>query len=293
MVASNYSACEHFTLKQEGGNSDVRGDNGGRTGRGGITHATYDAYRERKGLPLQDVFKISSDEIADIYRGEYWAPVNGDNLPIGVDLCIFDISINSGPARARHIWEQARKTTPTSNQVHAICAERLAFLKGLRSWGQFGRGWSRRVKECEAAALHMIAMVDPTEKAKIEAKKTTDAGKAVKTSQAKLGAGVFASAVAAIMHFGAGLPPGVLVAVLVIAAVIIIHGFAVAKAAVAKIPGATLVFVPTVQPPTPPAIPPPRLEWSEQDVEAVANEVIAILNARKALPAPQPQETKS
>jgi lysozyme family protein len=255
MTASNYAACEHFTLGQEGGNSNVRGDRGGRTGRGGITHATYDAYRERKGLPLQDVFKISSAEIADIYRTEYWMPVDGDNLPIGVDLCVFDIAINSGPARARHIWQQATKTKSRANQIHEICADRLAFLQGLQSWHQFGRGWSRRVSECEAAAMHMVAAIDPATKEHIDKSK---AAKAVKKSQATLGWSAFASVIAAILHFVAEMPPGVLVAVLAVAAVVVIHSFAKAKDAVAKVkPSTTLAYsTPVKVPPTPPPPPP-------------------------------------
>jgi lysozyme family protein len=33
----------------------------------------------------------------------------------------------------------------------------LAFLKGLKIWGTFGKGWSRRVSEVRSLALSMAA----------------------------------------------------------------------------------------------------------------------------------------
>jgi hypothetical protein len=141
------------------------------------------------------------------------------------------------------------------------------------------------------------------------------ATKAVKNSQAKLGGGTVAAAVVAGLHFAAGMPPGVMVAILAITAVVVIHSFAAAKAAVAKIPGATLTAGKTVSTPAAPesgmvvtsagiavpqwppmtgvpALPPPAAptHLSTLDIEAVANAVVAHLHA--SLPAPQ-QETKS
>lgn len=37
----------------------------------------------------------------------------------------------------------------------ALCDERLRFLKSLRTWPVFGKGWGRRVAEVRAAALAM------------------------------------------------------------------------------------------------------------------------------------------
>src|SRR5260370_37863291 len=41
--------------------------------------------------------------------------------------------------------------------VNAVCDERLAFLKNLRTWPRFGRGWARRVSDVRATALKMAA----------------------------------------------------------------------------------------------------------------------------------------
>ena len=39
--------------------------------------------------------------------------------------------------------------------IRDACANRMGFLRGLRTWGSFGRGGSRRVASVEAAALRM------------------------------------------------------------------------------------------------------------------------------------------
>lgn len=293
MSVSNYSACVAFTRKWEGGNTDVKGDRGGRTGRGGITHITYDAYRHKNHLPLGDVFLISDAEIAAIYRDEYWNPIDGDNLPVGVDLCLFDLAINSGPVRAHKVVYG--KGAPPADQVRMICAARLRFLRSLRSWGQFGRGWSRRVKECEAAALHMIAATDPATRRELDQSK---ARAAVRASNTKTVTGVLVSAGAALLHILGGMPTGLMLAAAAIAAFVVIHGVIVAIAARAKVSStgaktaSTAVKAPPLSPPVatataqwPSMQDAPRhrglLEWSASDIATLANEVVAHINTTK------------
>lgn len=163
MSSDNFETCCVFVRKFEGGNSDVAGDRGGRTGRGGITYKTYNAYRDRKGLPRQDVFKISDAEINEIYRMEYWNPVRGGQVPAGEDLVLFDYAINSGPARANRADRAARAAgnAGTAAFIHKICAGRVTFMRALGSWRQFGKGWGRRVAACEATALRMAGALTP------------------------------------------------------------------------------------------------------------------------------------
>lgn len=154
MTQANFAACCAFVRKQEGGNTQTPGDRGGRTGRGGITHTTYDAYRAHMGFPLRDVFLISDGEISDIYAAGYWTPIHGDSLPAGEDLALFDYAINSGPAKA-NAARLAAGDGDTAALIHRICGGRLSFLHALGSWSRFGTGWGRRVAECETLALRM------------------------------------------------------------------------------------------------------------------------------------------
>lgn len=167
MTQANFAACVVFVRKQEGGNTDTPGDRGGRTGRGGITHTTYDAYRARKGLPAQDVFKIADSEIAEIYAKEYWAPIYGDRLPAGQDLVLFDYAINSGPAKANQARVMAGDAD-TATLIHKICTARLSFLHSIQTWSRFGAGWTRRVTQCEALALRMAGGLTPATANKAE-----------------------------------------------------------------------------------------------------------------------------
>jgi lysozyme family protein len=107
----------------------------------GIIQTEYDAYLKKNGLPHQSVRYIHPAERDEIYRKSYWDAMDCDRLPAGVDYCVFDAAVNSGPARARQWLADAGH--PTS--IEAFCERRLAFLKGLKTWKYFGGGWGDRV----------------------------------------------------------------------------------------------------------------------------------------------------
>src|ERR1017187_1942099 len=193
MAQANYAACVAFVRKAEGGNCDTPGDRGGRTGRGGITHTTYDAYRSSRGLARQDVWLISDAEIADIYAANYWNPIHGDSLPAGQDLALFDYAINSGPAKALQARSGAGNGDPAT-VIHKICASRLSFMQSLGSWGQFSGAWGKRVAQCEALSLRMAGALTPASVGKADQAKAAH--------QKKAGAVVMAGgAVAGALHY--------------------------------------------------------------------------------------------
>jgi lysozyme family protein len=173
-LKANYPACLEIVLSYEGGYANHPDDPGGATMRG-VTQRTYDSYRIGQGLSPQSVRLIAEPELQAIYRTRYWDLIRGDDLPAGVDLAVFDLAVNSGPARAAKELQrvvlatmdgligpatlaavQARKP---SEIVRALCAGRLAFLKSLSTWETFGRGWERRVVDVQAAALAMVGPV--------------------------------------------------------------------------------------------------------------------------------------
>lgn len=154
-------------LVHEGGKVDHPKDPGGRTAHG-ITQRVYDGYRRRRGNEPRDVYKIAPAERTAIYRLQYWDAVMGDRLPPGVDYAVFDGAVNSGPGQSIKWLQRAlgpRYTgkvdgvmgaiTHAAIDAHpnhdaliaAICERRLAFLRALRTWRTFGRGWSRRVAQ--------------------------------------------------------------------------------------------------------------------------------------------------
>jgi lysozyme family protein len=96
---SRFETCLEFILAREGGYVNHPADRGGPTNKG-ITQKTYDDYRTRRSLGRMPVVSISGEEIADIYRTQYWQRAACDNLPEPVDMVIFDAAVNSGPKQA-------------------------------------------------------------------------------------------------------------------------------------------------------------------------------------------------
>lgn len=166
-MADQFSRALAKVLVSEGGYSNDPVDPGGATNHG-ITQNVYDAWRLGHGSGKQSVKYISDDEVATIYRANYWNAVQGDQLPPGVSYVVFDGAVNSGVSRSAKWLQTAVKANPDGQigpatlravkafkdadaLVDAICDVRLAFLKSLPTWGHFGNGWSTRVASVRAA----------------------------------------------------------------------------------------------------------------------------------------------
>ena len=170
MAAESYNTALARLLRDEGGYTDHPSDPGGPTNFG-ITLA--DARRYWKGNAMADDVRALPQSVArKIYREQYWNALRCDELPAGVDYAVFDYGVNSGIGRAgkvlRRLLKLSDRTSVVSDDVIAaagkcaardfvvaICAERLAFLKSLKTFPVFGRGWTARVNGVRAAALAM------------------------------------------------------------------------------------------------------------------------------------------
>lgn len=168
-MKANFDLCLREVLRHEGGYVDHPADPGGATNRG-ITIGTYAQWKGRK-VTKDELRAISDAEVAAIYKRNYWDKVRGDDLPSGLDLVAFDAAVNSGPARGARWLQQALGVTAdgkigpaTLARAHASYAPavieravgfRLAFLRGLKTWQHFGKGWSRRVEDVRVTALAM------------------------------------------------------------------------------------------------------------------------------------------
>ena len=165
-----FAECLPLVLKHEGGFSNHPKDPGGATMRG-VTQRTYDAWRAQEGQVRRPVQEIADDEVAAVYRVQYWNAVRADSLPPGLDYAVFDFAVNSGPSRAAQFLQRildvpvdgiigvqtlaaVGRRRPES-LIEQLCKDRLAWLKRLKTWPTFGRGWERRVREVETNAWYM------------------------------------------------------------------------------------------------------------------------------------------
>lgn len=162
-MRENYDSALKRVLAHEGGYVNHPEDPGGATNQG-VTQRVYDAYRSRQNLPQRSVKLISPAEVATIYRTQYADKVRFNDLPLGVDYVVFDGAVNSGPAQSVK-WLQRAVGVEADGVIgnvtlHAVadfpdhdllielmCERRMAFLRSLRTWKTFGRGWTSRVQQ--------------------------------------------------------------------------------------------------------------------------------------------------
>lgn len=171
-MQSNLDAAIRLILRSEGGFADQTslGDRGGPTNYG-VTLRTLAACRG--AATVGDLLKLTPEAASAIYAAQYAAPVAFDRLPSGLDYCVLDCSVNSGPARAMKLLQRvlgvqqdgvfgmhtmdALGRRPVRGLIAAYCQARLAFMRTLRNWGSFGNGWASRVDTVRSQALAMAA----------------------------------------------------------------------------------------------------------------------------------------
>jgi len=169
MAASSYPEAIRRLLASEGGYVNHPSDPGGPTNFG-ITIGDYRKY-VKADASAADVRAMQVGEAKAIYRSKYWDAMRGDELPAGVDYCVFDYAVNSGMGRAPKVLQRllgifvsgrmddatlaAARGRDARALIQGICDERMRFLQSLKTWPVFGRGWTRRVAEVRAAALAM------------------------------------------------------------------------------------------------------------------------------------------
>jgi lysozyme family protein len=173
-MKANFAASLTHVLRHEGGYSNHPADPGGATNKG-VIQRVYDPYRRKKGQTPRSVKFITEEEIADIYRSLYWDKISGDDLPKGIDYCVFDAAVNSGPSRGARWLQMAINKCAGSKRctvdevvgpatidaaddynphemIDAILDARLGFMKVARHsktkallFPTFGRGWTNRL----------------------------------------------------------------------------------------------------------------------------------------------------
>lgn len=175
-MQDNFEKCLSLVLVHEGGYADHPHDPGGATMKG-VTQRVYDAYRRNHGLDPQPVRQITDREVQQIYKRQYWDRVCGDWLPAGLDYVAFDAAVNSGVSRGAKWLQQALGVRPDGivgektleaakacdpeDAINRACDARLRFVRSLRTWKYFGKGWSRRIAGVRRQAVYMAGAAEP------------------------------------------------------------------------------------------------------------------------------------
>lgn len=180
MTAVNRDAAIAITLGYEGGYTNDSRDPGGPT-NWGITIYDARAYW-KKDATAQNVKEMPKGVAIDIYRQKYWAKMDCDADPAGVDFSTFDYGVNSGIGRAVPC-RAANKNADIVEWVKGICADRLSFLHRLRTWQYFGKGWGRRVADVEARGVKMALQAQNLSNDAVNARLKEEGAKAVKQAK--------------------------------------------------------------------------------------------------------------
>ena len=165
-MKQNFDKSLAMLLHHEGGYVNHPEDPGGETNLG-VTKRVYDEWGGDK-----DMKNLTPEDVAPIYRENYWNRLKCDDLPSGLDFCVFDWGVNSGTGRAANALQQIVGANPDGAigpKTLALIAKqepkymieqfgkiRQEFYEGLSTFKTFGKGWSRRNKETTQASLGMI-----------------------------------------------------------------------------------------------------------------------------------------
>ena len=165
-MQKNYDKCLKAILHHEGGYVNHPKDPGGETNLG----VTKRVYEEHGGT--KDMKDLTVEDVAPIYKKGYWDKMKGDDLPSGLDLCVFDFGVNAGPGRSAKYLQTMIGTVAdggigpntlkaVANYVEEVGLEqavenfqeaRQGYYEKLSTFATFGRGWTRRVEETTALA---------------------------------------------------------------------------------------------------------------------------------------------
>lgn len=168
------SQIQTWVLASEGGYADHPSDPGGATNMG-ITHRTLAAWRKVGAVSKDEVRALGRAEAIQIYETQYWRTSGADRLPVGVDYAVFDYAVNSGPQRAvkdlqrvlgvaadgivgLRTLEAAKEVSP-EEIIKALCKRRREYVRGLRHYQTFRRGWEDRINRVERNALSLVSPV--------------------------------------------------------------------------------------------------------------------------------------
>ncbi len=174
MAVENWEKCLETILHHEGGYVNHPKDPGGITNLG-VTKKVYERWIGEE-VDADAMKKLTNEDAEPIYRKNYWDRVKGDQLPAGLDLCVFDFGVNAGTSRAAKYLQNMVGATAdgaigpgtlgalddwmaanggVKRAIAVYRKERQGYYESLKTFETFGRGWTRRNTETFEAAIAM------------------------------------------------------------------------------------------------------------------------------------------
>ena len=165
----NFDQALALVLKSEGGWVHHVSDPGGETNKG-VTKRVWEAWIGRPCMP-GEMKALTDEQVAPLYRKNYWDVMSCDELPSGVDYAAFDFAVNAGPGQAKKTLQRALGVAPDGaigpmtlaairdadgpTLLRAFSAEKEKFYRGLSTFATFGKGWMNRIAHVEDNAKGM------------------------------------------------------------------------------------------------------------------------------------------
>jgi len=115
----------------------------------------------KRSYPNENIKDLTKDRAKFLFKRDFWDRINADKLFDGVAFQLADFAFNSGPETAVRYLQRAAGVADDghwgpmsqaaldkmseSDQIMALCAERLDFMTRLKNWPDASRGWARRI----------------------------------------------------------------------------------------------------------------------------------------------------
>jgi lysozyme family protein len=155
-----------WVLAQEGGFARLKND---EVTNFGVKKSTW---QEWVGHSVSDwqLEKLTVADVRPLYKQFFWKPLYADLLWSPLDLCLFDFAVHSGVGAAKfslsrllQVGQDQETLVAGANHVHdqrdfinQFCNARAEYLKKLRNYDLYGKGWQARVARLRGHALDMI-----------------------------------------------------------------------------------------------------------------------------------------
>ena len=172
-MKDNFANALTALLIHEAGFVDNKDDPGGMTNLG-VTAATW-AMWVGHDVNEKQMRALTPSIVAPLYKRKYWDACRADELISGLDYAVFDYAVNSGVGRAIKALQNCVGVAPdggfgtttmaavsqfkgdaAKTLIEEYCDNRLQFLKSLKTFPVFGKGWEKRVNEVKAMSLKML-----------------------------------------------------------------------------------------------------------------------------------------